>query len=121
MALTGWPEIINGEGHVSVTEWSLTWIEAPIHLLCHFLYIYVVSPLHFSLFIANFQSKSYCLLPKTNVPSALFPVRVLPSPTFSVVILHCSLISNLCLKLNFIFAFLKYCMSIDYVDLLYGF
>ena len=39
MALSGWPETINGKGHVSITEWSLTWIEAPLHLPCCSLYI----------------------------------------------------------------------------------
>ena len=39
MVLTGWPEIINGEGHVSVTESPLTWIKVPLRLPCRSLYI----------------------------------------------------------------------------------
>ena len=64
MALTSWPKIINGEGHVSVTEWSLTWIEAPIRLLCHSLYInqtLLLSFLYFSTEIYN-QSASVIIV-----------------------------------------------------------
>ena len=39
MDLTGWLETINGEGRVLITEWLLTWIEAPLHLSRRSLYI----------------------------------------------------------------------------------
>ena len=88
MALTGWPETINGEGHVSVTEWSLTWIEAPFHLPHSSLYInqtLFLSFLYFATKIYN-QSASVIIvrqysscntfLPSTfNLVSILFPLK----------------------------------------------
>ena len=56
MALTGWPETINGEGHVLVTKWLLSWIEAPLRLPCRSLYInlsLLLSFLYFSTKIYN--------------------------------------------------------------------
>ena len=37
--LTGWLMNINEEGHVSLAEWSLSWIEAPLRLPFHSFYI----------------------------------------------------------------------------------
>ena len=64
MALTGWPEIITSEGHVLVTEWLLTWIEASLRLPCRSLYInqtHLISFLFFSTKIYN-QSASIIIV-----------------------------------------------------------
>ena len=71
----------------------------PLHLSCRFLYIYVASPLHFSLSITNFQSKNHRLLLETSIPSfwcdrSPCTLRCLFTP-FTV--------NTSCLKLNFIF------------------
>ena len=57
--LTGWPKIINDEGHMPLTEWSLTWIEAPLRLLCRSLYINQTFLLSFLYFLLKYMIRAH--------------------------------------------------------------
>ena len=85
MALTGWSETINDEGHVLITEWSLTWIEAPFRLPRCSLYINQSLLLSFLYFLLKSIIRAHLSSLSDNTVQLLHSSYIFSPSTFNLV------------------------------------
>ena len=85
MALTGWSETINDEGHMLIIEWSLTWIEEPLRLPCCSLYINQSLLLSFLYFLLKSIIRAHLSSLSNNIVQLLHPSYIFSLSTFNLV------------------------------------
>ena len=85
MALTGWSETINDEGHMLIIEWSLTWIEAPLRLPCCSFYINQSLLMSFLYFLLKPIIRAHLSSLSNNTVQLLHPSYIFSLSTFNLV------------------------------------